>query len=235
MATRKRTININGNNPVSVDPDISIRDALGEAGIENLPASIVSGGEVIAASDFDRPTPAHDMLLNLSHSLKGGSLRERLLDQEFDLIARFLGQFPGGPRSIELEDNYLLIRAFPLPDSYSPQDQIDLLILTVGYPDVPPAGVYLPSKTPNREQITKHLGGHVLSGLGDYLLHHIPDAYRKQVEEHAKALAEKGWAWMCFHYRDWKWKLNPNTLLAGDSLYKYVENVFAALSGGYRG
>jgi hypothetical protein len=64
------------------------------------------------------------------------------------------------------------------------------------------------------------------------VLDHTPASYRKYVEE----LAKQGWDWICYHYKDWSWQspVDPNNLLAGDCLYKYCENVFAALSGGHR-
>lgn len=55
MARRKQTI-IDGE-IIHVESDATIRDVLTQAGIEN-PPSVVSGGEVITASDFDRPAPA---------------------------------------------------------------------------------------------------------------------------------------------------------------------------------
>jgi hypothetical protein len=164
----------------------------------------VSGGEVITPGDYDRPVPPR-MILNATPIEKGGSLCDRLLDQEFKLIARFLWEFPGRRRSVELDDNTLHIRAFPLPDDYNP-DYIDLWFTISGYPKVPPASINIPSNSPQHQQLAEHLGGHVyLSG------------------------------WICYRYRDNSWKLNPNNLLAGDCLYKYCcENLFAALSGGQR-
>lgn len=216
----KRKINIDGETVV-VEPASTIGDTLEEAGKEKVP-SVVSCGEVISPSDYNRPAPPHGMITNATPIEKGASLRERLLNREFELIAtRFLRQFPGARRSLELDDNTLLFRGFPLPDDYTP-DRVDLLIVTWGYPDVPPAGIHVPSKSPNREQIAKHLGGHVLDN--------IPSSYLAYVEE----LADHGWQWICYHYKNWSWRLNPTNLLSGDSLYKYTENVFAALSGGHR-
>jgi hypothetical protein len=225
---KRRTIIIDGGS-ILADPGISIGDALRQAGMTIMPASVVAEGEIITPDDFNRPAPPSGMLTNLTPISKGAALRDRLLDQEMDLIAtRFLAQFDGRTRSLELDDNALLIRSFPLPADISP-DYIDLLFVICGYPDVPPAGVHIPSKTPNREQIAKRLGGHVQAN-STHVLNNTPSRYRKYVEE----LAEQGWDWICYRYEDWSWKLNPNNLLAGDSLYKFVENTFAALSGGHR-
>lgn len=217
---RRRKIIIDGGN-IECETDTTIRAALEQAGIDE-PVSVVSGGEIITASDFDRPAPAYDMLLNQTPIEKGATLRERLLDRELGLIAtRFLRQFPGIPRSLELDDNTLLIRSFPLPDDYSPDD-IDLLFVIKGYPDVPPAGVHIPCKTPNRQQIAEHLGGHVMDN--------ILSSYRKNIE----GLVDSTWGWVCYSYHARSWRLNPNNLLAGDCLYKFIENLFVALSGGHR-
>jgi hypothetical protein len=221
MARRKSAI-IDGK-IILDDTGGTIRDVLGRAGKGN-PPSVVSGGEIIPATDFNRPAPAHDMLTNLTPLEKGAALRDRLLDQEFELIAsRFLCEFPGRERSLELDDNTLLIRAFPLPDDYNP-DHIDLLLVISGYPEVPPAGIHIPSQSPLRQQIDKHLGGHV-HGRGS-----LPESDLGYVE----GLTNYGRDWLCYSYHNRSWKLNPNTLLAGDCLYKFIENVFAALSGGHR-
>jgi hypothetical protein len=228
MAKRRvRHIKVDGGNIV-YDTGNSIRDVLEGAGIDN-PAGVISGGEFITASDFNRPLPAHDMLTIQTPIKKGASLKDRLLDYECTLIVnRFLVQFDDKPRSLELDEEALIIRAFPLPDDYS-IDQIDLLFVICGYPDVPPAGVHIPSKTPNREQIREHLGGHVIAN-STYVLDHTPERYRQYVDE----LAKQGWEWICFHFKDWSWKLKPYNLLSGDCLFKYVESVYVALSGGYK-
>lgn len=228
---KRRTITIDGEN-YPIDSGSTIRTALQEAGVEN-PPSVVSGGEVITPSDYDRPAPPHGMITNPTPIEKGATLRDRLLDQEFKLIAHFLGEFPGRPRSMEIDEATLVIRAFPLPDDYTP-DHIDLLIVTLGYPTLPPAGIYIPAISPNRKQIAEHLGGHLMSGTPSHLLNHTPSSYHEQLKE----VAGDGWDWCCFHYKDWEWRkppVNPNRLLSTDGLYKFVENVFAALSGGHRG
>jgi hypothetical protein len=224
---KRRVIKIDGGS-ILADTGSTIRNALEQIGMENVP-SVVTGGEIITASDFARPLCSHDMILNLTPISKGASLRDRLLDYECTLIAnRFLVHFDSQPRTLELDEDALLIRAFPLPDDYS-IDQIDLLFVICGYPDLPPAGVHIPSTTPNKEQIREHLGGHVMA-TSSYVLDHTPERYRKYVEE----LNKQGWDWICFHFKDWSWNLKPYNLLSGDCLFKYVENVFAALSGGYR-
>src|SRR5438105_36303 len=107
---KRRVIKIDGGS-ILADTGSSIRNTLETAGISNVP-SIVSGGEIIQAAYFIRPEPAYDMLTNLTPIEKGATLRERLLDQELELIAtRFLGEFPGRERSLQLDDNSLLIAA----------------------------------------------------------------------------------------------------------------------------
>jgi len=232
MARRKRTISVDGNNHISVDEETSIRQALTMAGFETetLPPSVTSGGELISASDYDRPVPAPTMITNQTDMEKGApTIRDKLLYYEFELISRFLSEFPGKPRTIELDDNYLLIRNFPLPDSYT-QDNVHLLFLISGYYDFPPAGLYIPSKTSNRDQIAKHLGGRLMSATPSFVLEHVSTGFREQ----AKKLADLGWDWVCFHFKGWTWKLNTSNLLAGDSLYKLIENVFVALAGKHK-
>jgi hypothetical protein len=221
MATRR--IRIDGGCEAYIYPGTSIGNALREAGLGDT-VSVTTGGEIITSADFNRPLPANDMLTNLTPLEKGASLRDRLLDQELVLIAtRFLGEFPGRERSLELDDNSLLIRAFPFPDDYSP-DYIDLLFVISGYPEVPPAGIHIPSQSPLRQQIVKHMGGHV----------HGRGVFPESDFEYIKEFTDYGLDWTCFSYAKHSWKLNPTNLLAGDCLYKFIEGTFAALSGGYR-
>jgi hypothetical protein len=208
---------------IVVEEGSTIREVLEEAGCGNA-AQVVAGGEVIAPEDYNRPAPPSGMLTNCTPIEKGDSLRERLLDEEALLItSRFLKRFPKIKSSLEVSENTFLFHNFPLPqDGYKP-NQIDLLVVTWGYPDVPPAGVHVPAKDyPNRERIAERLGGHVF--------YHVPSSLQEHVEE----LAEQGWSWVCLHFTNWSWRLNPKNLLSGDSLYKYTENIFAALSGGHR-
>jgi hypothetical protein len=53
---KRRVIKIDGGSTLA-DTASSIRNALNEAGITNMPASVVTGGEIIMASDFNRPAP----------------------------------------------------------------------------------------------------------------------------------------------------------------------------------
>jgi hypothetical protein len=95
---KRHTITIDGRN-YPIYSDSTIRTVLQAAGVEN-PPSVVSNGEVITPSDYDRPAPPHGMITNPTPIEKGATLCDRLLDQEFKLIAHFLGEFPGRPRSI---------------------------------------------------------------------------------------------------------------------------------------
>lgn len=228
MARRKTTV-IDGNIMIH-DPGDSILSVLERLGRVKL-SHVVAGGEIISADDFDRPVPSHDMITNQTPMIKGGTLRDRLLDQEFVLIAtRFLGEFPGRERSLDMDDKRLIISAFPLPDDYSP-DHVDLLFVLCGYPEVPPPGVHIPAKSPNRQQIVDRLDGHVIAN-STIVRDHTPASFRKYVDD----LAREGWDWICYHHKDWVWQhpLNPNNLLEGDCLFKFVENTYAALAGGHR-
>jgi hypothetical protein len=223
----KRRIRIDGN-VTDIDFGTSISDALKGAGLDDR-ANVIAGGEIIRPSDFNRPPPAYDMLTEQTALEKGATLRDRLLDQELVLIVtRFLYKFDDRERSVEMDDNSLIIRSFPLPKDYSP-NYIDLLLVIRGYPEIPPAGVHIPGNCPNRQQIRDRLEGHVQAN-STIVINHTPESYRKYVED----LAKQGWDWVCFHFKDWSWQISPNNLLAGDCLYKYVEATFAALSSGYR-
>jgi hypothetical protein len=208
---------------IYVEEGETIRDALRKGGMNQMPPSMVTGGEIIKPADYNRPVPSYDMLTNQQDIVKGGSVRDRLLDQEVELIAtRFLAEFPGRERTLELDDDTLLIGSFPLPDDYSP-NYIDLLFVIHLYPEAPPVGIHLPSQSPLRGQIEKHLNGHV-HGSGV-----CPDSDLKYIQKFSKF----GRDWVCYRYRDDSWKINYSNLLEGDCLYKFVENTYAALSGGH--
>ncbi|MGI0035606.1 MAG: hypothetical protein ACRD98_07050 [Nitrososphaera sp.] len=231
MASRKRRITIDGRT-IHTDSDSSIADALRDAGVENPPSRVITDGEIITPDQYNRPAPLHDMLTIQTDLVKGATLRDRLLDRELELITHFLSDFPTRKRAIELHDPYLVIRAFPLPDSYQTDsiDSVDLLMVVSSYYDLPPAGIHIPSNTPNRDQIVKHLGGHVSTGNPQLLLKQLPESSRKYVEQ----LPAAGWDWICLHTSNWTWKFNPFNLLEGDCLFKIVEYVFLSLSGKHR-
>lgn len=218
MARRKRTI-VDGQ--IIEEEAPSIQSVLDAAGIQHA-SHVLSGGEVISSSDFNRPAPSRRIITNQTNIIKGAALRDRLLDQEFELIStQFLGHFDGIPRSLELDDDSMVIRSFPLPDDYSP-DHIDLLFVITRYYEVPPAGVHIPSDCSQINQISKHLGGHVHAS--------IPSSDVSVVNKYSNY----GRHYICFQYKDLSWQLNPHRLLAGDCLYKFIENLFVALSGGFK-
>jgi hypothetical protein len=165
---------------IYVEEGETIRDALRKGGMNQMPPSMVTGGEIIKPADYNRPVPSYDMLTNQQDIVKGGSVRDRLLDQEVELIAtRFLADFPGRERTIELDDDTLLIGSFPLSDDYSP-NYTDLLFVIHFYPDAPPAGIHIPSQSPLRGQIEKHLNGHV---HGSFV---CPEGDLKYIEKFSK-------------------------------------------------
>lgn len=219
-----RRVKINGKF-IYVEEGETIRGALRiKGGMNQIPPSIVTGGEIIKVADFNQPVPSDDMLTNQSDMVKGGSVRDRLLDQEAELIAtRFLAEFPGRERTLEMDDDTLFIGSFPLPDDYS-VNYINLLFVIHSYPEAPPAGIHLPTESPLRREIEAHLNGHV-HGIGA-----CPDSDLKYI----KKFSQFGREWLCFRYRDSSWKINFINLLEGDCLYKFVENAYAAFSGGCR-
>jgi hypothetical protein len=105
-----RRVKINGKF-IYVEEGETIRDALRKGGMNEIPPSIVTGGEIIKVADYNWPVPSYDMLTNQSDMVKGGSVRDRLLDQEAELIAtRFLAEFPGRERTLEMDDDTLFSR-----------------------------------------------------------------------------------------------------------------------------
>lgn len=228
MAQRqKRVIPVDGNElVVEGDAPVTVGQALVALGKEDA-SSVVIDAEVVRPEDYGRAVPPTGLITNQVPISKGG-LKAQLLEQEVRLIReRFLAEFPPPPArgvSLDPSGDVLLIENFPLPDHYRP-DFSKLAIVTVGYPDVPPAGVHVPGDDARRlSKIRSALGGHVFRAS------ELPSSYRDKVEE----LDDFGMEWVCYHYDGWAWDLDPRDLLQGDCLYKYVENVYAAISGGDR-
>ena len=216
----RRIITVDDRDIIVDSDNPTLDEGLRRAGKSIAKGAVVPGKGIISQKDFGK-TPLPDRVYTNPTDIEKGTLRDRLINEEMDLIAkRFLATFPGKRRQIIRDDNdtYLLIANFPLPDNYDP-DYVDLLIVTVGYPDVPPAGVHVPVELENLREMGRRLGGHIMPD------ENLPKSYKQHVHE----LERHGWRWICYHYNDWQWQLNPNNLLSGDCLFKYVESLYAVL------
>jgi hypothetical protein len=56
---------------IFVEEGDTIRDALRKAGMDQMPPSMVTEGEIISAADYNRPVPSYDMITNQKDIVKG--------------------------------------------------------------------------------------------------------------------------------------------------------------------
>lgn len=125
----------------------------------------------------------------------------------------------------------IFFNTFPLPSTgmygnrYTTTGE-KIVIITAGYPELSPWGIYAHQSSPHWNMIQNSLGGtgHVMRVM-DY------DPSAKNPEE----LAERGFQWICFHYNNdnGAWKFDRNNIQRGDSLSKYLINVYSALNGAF--
>lgn len=213
MATRKPII-IDGEK-VFVEADAKIADVVNP----ETQDIVTCDGKVIPRSVF-RNTPVPDgMTQNLVRIEKGHSKKE-LLRSQSEKINDFLNEFesppyPGGFRSVSLEanDQFMVVKNFPLPDGYRP-DYVDLLIDLTNHPDRPPIGLYLLINNNRQiiERIQNIFGNHIF-----------------QNGAHYGAQAIDGFAWICLHYKDHQWRFNAKNVNKGDNLRKFLEIFYAKL------
>jgi hypothetical protein len=157
--------------------------------------------------------------------------RMNFLKVEVPMIAHFLSEFefsvPTIKPSLNIEDNweYIMIKNFPLSDEFRP-DHENITIVTIDYPDFGPGGIHVPNNSPNLSHIKSVLGGHVFE---NERISQLGGEYGKHVEE------IPGWTWVCYHYDGWKWNFNPNNIMCGDNLFKFIVALYANLSGEFYG
>ena len=151
--------------------------------------------------------------------------RAEFLQKELPNITAFLNEFEYSKSSIKPKIvvggnwEYLRIDNFPLPDKYSP-DYEDIGIVTLDYPDFGPAGIHLYNSSPNLSRIRTDIG-HVIPDPST-----LPDQnYQTYVD------AMPGWTWICFHYSGWRWNFNPNNMMLGDTIHKYIISLYSLLDG----
>jgi len=129
--------------------------------------------------------------------------------------------------------DYIVFEDFPLPEFYFENgkkhnyrtDGEFMIIITIGYPEVGPWGVYIRNNSQNKDLFMKALAGKFV--MPDTVSH--PTAY---VDE----LKQRGFDWICFHYNDPKgfWAFNRNDITRGDCLAKYLKSLYAALNGAFQ-
>lgn len=165
-------------------------------------------------------------------------IKESFLKKDLILIKKyFLNEFSGvksrgirvgGDKGID----WVLFKKFPLPDTFTDKkgkvykykpDYEDILFVLSEYPKIPPFGVHIRSKSPNKNLIKKALG-HTFNSIP-----YSGERYEKISDD----LSEKGWSWICFHYANDTWNFNTNNIRKGDNLFTYIESLFAFLSGGF--
>ena len=169
--------------------------------------------------------------------IEKGSVKKKFLMEDLKLIKKyFMGTFPDlKTREVFLDDelNWVKFKNFPLPDYfvdvddqkvYYQPDKEDIVLVISEYPQDGPYGIHVKRDSPNKDKIRKSLAGHIFENVVG------PDDYVERVQE----LSNMGWDWVCFHYaRGQHWQFNRQDMRQGDCLAKYVENLFAALSGAF--
>lgn len=154
-------------------------------------------------------------------SLQNASVSARKLAAlrwEVANIQNFLDEFEapahGGRRLALLGDTaeYLILRNFPLPDRYQP-DCLDALMLTDGFPALPPIGLYVLNR--QNPRLIAQLEGR-FNAFPDRAFHDAP--------------AISGYTWICYHYAGNCWRYRANDPARGDNLRKFLASFFAELN-----
>jgi hypothetical protein len=150
---------------------------------------------------------------------KGSSLSARkraLLLWELRNIKSFLDEFEnteGIKRSVVLSPSseVLLIDNFPLPDNYTP-DYINILLDVSEYTALPPIGLYVLNN--NNEHMIEQLKKKI-------------NAYRDTALHSAAPVA--GYTWLCWSYKDNKWRYRDDAPSKGDNVCKFLNSFYAVL------
>lgn len=141
--------------------------------------------------------------------------RLELLRQDIVGIRAFLDEFGdcarGEPRSVGLSrtGELLLLRNFPLPNSFRP-DYIDALLVVADYPGTPPIGLYVLNR--NNAALL-------------WRLERVFSMYRDRAFYRAPPIP--GYTWICYHYAGDVWHFNAARLAAGDNLRKFLMSFFS--------
>jgi hypothetical protein len=142
-----------------------------------------------------------------------------LLHSETEHVQAWLDTFEdrviGEPRTAVLaqDEEYIIIKGFPLPDGYAP-DEVDVLIFLDNFPTVAPIGL------------------HVLNNGNDRLISQLKgrmNAFRDAAFHGAPAFP--GYTWLCYVYQDNRWTYNVQNHKKGDNVRKFLSSFFAVLEG----
>lgn len=191
--------------------------------------------EVVPQKDFDNTTLENVAKVTpMQSDLVDGGVKTNCLDQDLMLYHRyFLSEFPNLPEPqavIGDNDNWVHFVNFPLPEyaivhgqkKYFKTEYDDIIVVTSDYPQFPPRGVHFNENSPNLPIIKQALGNHVFDGIV---------GTSNEYKENIRQLENMGWMWMCFHHANYSWNFNTKNIKDGDNLYKYIEMLFARLSG----
>ncbi len=138
-----------------------------------------------------------------------------LLRRDIAGIRAFLEEFggcaSGEPRSAGVNGTAetVLLRNFPLPDSFRP-DYIDMLLVVADYPGTPPIGLYVLNR--NNAALLQRL-------------ERVFSMYRDRA--YYKAPSITGYTWICYHYAGDVWRYNAARPEAGDNLRKFLMSFFS--------
>jgi hypothetical protein len=191
--------------------------------------------EVVPQKDFDNTTLENvSKVTPMQSDLVDGGVKTNCLNQDLLLYHRhFLSEFPSlhKPQAVVGDnDNWVQFVNFPLPEfamihgqrKYYKTEYDDIIVVTSDYPQFPPRGVHFNENSPNLPIFRQVLGGHVFDDIV---------CSSSEYKENIRQLENMGWMWMCFHHENYSWNFNARDIKAGDNLYKYIEMLFARLSG----
>jgi hypothetical protein len=116
---------------------------------------------------------------------------------------------------------------FPLPKTARrkngtlyryPYDKEAIVFVLNNYPDNPPIGFFVPKMSRNIEVFQEIFQTHLFN---EALLE----------AEHVRSALQKDWYWICFHYKDNRWRFNRNDLKEGDSLTYFMYYIYYKMKG----
>jgi hypothetical protein len=135
-----------------------------------------------------------------------------------DITAYFSGSKAGEP-DVDIIGDAVVIKNYPLPKKFG-EKTIPLLLILSGFPELAPAGIYIPTKHPDIMDFKKIFW----TTEGDV-------GFSERVE----TLGYEGWTWMCNGYRalsshDGKWRYCHTTKNGNDSLATLLAAFYATIS-----
>lgn len=150
--------------------------------------------------------------------MTSSSRRLDLLNWEVNNLRRsFLDRFDHpsgrGDRQAALGDRgtYAVVKAFPLPDGYRP-DQLDILVRLHNFPSLPPIGLYLLNR--GNESLVRQISSR-FNAFADAAFH--------------DAEPIPGMTLVCYHYAGNGWRYNAANPASGDNLAKFLASFYSEL------